>query len=309
MSVTFLSYVPHGIDSNKFFPIDEQNPGEMRQTSEPNVLKSDYELMMKFRDDLLGHREFDFVVLYNNRNIRRKMVGDVIMAYKHFCESLTKEQANKCALVLHTTPVDPNGTDLPELVRALAPDVHIIFSNSKITVQFLNYMYNIADVTINISSAEGFGLCVAESIMSGTPVVVNTHGGLQDQVGFINEIGNYLTVDDYKKDWGSNSDGKYTKHGDWAKVVFPKTISLVGSPPTPYIFDSRCTVEDVTDKIREWYDMSREERREAALKGREFLLKKEIGMSKENMCNRFMSDMDYTFENWKPIENFKFIKT
>jgi len=308
MSDTFLSYIPHGIDSKTFFPIDEQNPGSMRKTDEVGVLKNDYELMQKFKRDLFKEKEFDFIILYNNRNIRRKMVGDVVLAFKEFCDSLDKKYSNKCALVLHTTPVDQNGTDLPELVRALCPTNNIIFSTAKLTVQYLNYLYNLADVTINISSAEGFGLCVAESIMSGTPVIVNTHGGLQDQAGFRNNEGRLLTVDDFSYDWGTNSDGRYTEHGEWAKVVFPKTISLVGSPPTPYIFDSRCSREDVVDKMQEWYNTTKEERKEAALKGREFLLKREIGMSKEHMCDRFMSDMDYMFENWKPIDNFKLIK-
>lgn len=308
MSNTFLSYVPHGIDSNVFFPISEENQGVMRQINNSTELKSDYELMLTFKQDLLRGKEYDFIVLYNNRNIRRKMVGDVVLSFKLFCDRLTKERADKCALILHTAPVDQNGTDLPELVKAICPTYNVIFSDKKVTTQYLNYMYNIADVTINISSAEGFGLCVAESIMSGTPVICNSHGGLQDQVGFKKENGEYLTVDDFDYDWGTNSDGRYTEHGEWAKVVFPKTISLVGSPPTPYIFDSRCAVQDVTNVINEWYNTPRKERKNSAIKGREFLLQKNVGMSKSNMCERFMSDMNYVLDNWKPIERFKIIK-
>ena len=58
-------------------------------------------------------------------------------------------------------------------------------------------LYNIADVTINIASNEGFGLGTCESLMCGTPIVVNVTGGLQDQCGFKKEDGSYLTVDDY----------------------------------------------------------------------------------------------------------------
>ena len=63
----------------------------------------------------------EFVLFYNNRNIRRKLPGDVIMAFKTFCDKLSKEEADKCALLMHTTPVDKNGTDLPAVKNAVAP--------------------------------------------------------------------------------------------------------------------------------------------------------------------------------------------
>ena len=37
----------------------------------------------------------------------------------------------------------------------------------------LNEIYNIVDCTINIANNEGFGLTTAESLMSGTPIIVN----------------------------------------------------------------------------------------------------------------------------------------
>ena len=42
--------------------------------------------------------------------------------------------------------------------------------------------YNIADVTINISDAEGFGLATLESLSCGTPIIATMTGGLQEQV-------------------------------------------------------------------------------------------------------------------------------
>ena len=85
---------------------------------------------------------------------------------------------------MHTSPVDQNGTDLPEVVRNVCPDYDVIFSHQKLDDKQLNFLYNIADVTINIASNEGFGLGTAEAVMAGTPIVVNVTGGLQDQCGF-----------------------------------------------------------------------------------------------------------------------------
>ena len=33
---------------------------------------------------------------------------------------------------------------------------------------------------------------------------------------------------------------------------------MVGSIPTPYIFDDRCRFDDVVDRLKEWYDMGKE---------------------------------------------------
>ena len=41
----------------------------------------------------------------------------------------------------------------------------------------------------------------------------------------------------------------YKKHGKWAFPVFPNNRSLVGSPPTPYIWDDRCSPEDAAEQI------------------------------------------------------------
>ena len=49
------------------------------------------------------------------------------------------------------------------------------------------------------------------------------------------------------------------------KPVFLRTRSLMGSVPTPYILDDRCDWEDV-DKLKEWYEMGKDERRNVELK-------------------------------------------
>jgi len=302
-----VTYIPHGIDQNIFYPISKKDQGKLHEIGENKEIKTDYELMVDFRLREIGDDK-EFVLLFNSRNIRRKMVGDIVLAYKEFCDNLPEDEASKCILVLHTAAVDQNGTDIPAMVEAVCPEHNIKITNSKTDTNYLNYLYNIADVTINLSSAEGFGLSMAESIMAGTPVILNSIGGLQDQAGFKKENGEYLTIDDYNKEWGSNSDGKYTEHGEWAQVVFPKTVSLVGSPPTPYIFDSRCDWKDAAEKILYWYNKTDEERTEAGALGREFLLKEEIGMSAGEMGNRFIKDMNKSFEMYKKKESFSLLK-
>ncbi len=288
-----VTYVPHGCNTESFYPITS--------------LHEEWGELKSFRAGL-ADKDIEFIVLYNSRNIRRKMPGDVVLAFKTFCDMLPKEKADKCCLLMHTQPRDENGTDLPELVKAVAPDVKVYFSDSKLDNKHMNFLYNMADVTINIASNEGWGLSTTESLLTETPIIVNVTGGLQDQCGFKKEDGSYITVDDYTTEWGSNHDGKYKECGEWAKPVFPSSISLVGSIPTPYIFDDRCRWDDAADKIKEWYDMGDEERKRCGELGREYAFSEKAGMTAEMMCQNFIDKMDTAFDKWTPRNRYEIVK-
>ena len=60
-------------------------------------------------------------------------------------------------------------------MKALCPNYDVKFSDKKLDHKHLNILYNIVDVGVNISSAEGFGLSCAEAIMAGNPVIVKLH--------------------------------------------------------------------------------------------------------------------------------------
>jgi glycosyltransferase involved in cell wall biosynthesis len=290
------TYLPHGV-SEQFYPI--------------NVFDEEYQEVEKFRSQLTEDN-VDFILFYNNRNIRRKMPGDVIMAFKTFCDMLPKEEAERCALLMHTQPRDENGTDLPEVAKEMAPDYKVYFSDKKLDTKQLNHLYNMVDVTVNIASNEGFGLGTCESLMAGTPIIVNVTGGLQDQCGF--KLKNkFVTYHDYKeiksfhddKKWKDNPDLTW---GDWVKPVWPSTRSLQGSIPTPYIFDDRCRFDDVADRIKEWYDVPKEERVKRGLNGHEFVMSEESMLSVTSMSNNFINHMDKAFEMWKPRKPFSLFK-
>jgi len=283
-----VSYVPHGINTN--------------------IYKSE-EVPMDYRKEILGGKDYDFVLYWSNRNIRRKQPADVIVAFQKFCDRIGKEKADKCVLVMHTQPVDENGTDLPAVIDAVAPNCNIIFSEKRRLQHELNWNYNIADATINIANNEGFGLATAESIMAGTPIIVNVTGGLQDQCGF--EVdGKLLTADDYIKigslhqwrEW----EGK-AKPGPWALPVWSRALALAGSVPTPYIWDDRVDIEDVAEAIEKMYNTPKEIRKANALVGREAFIG-EMGLTHTNMCQQLENGIESVFENWKPRERFEVFK-
>ena len=174
-----LTYVPHGIDPDEFRPVNLEEDGDEQ-------LQALKEQMFHERDDA------EFIAFYNSRNIRRKGVADLVQAFEEFAKQSKLNE--KAYLVLHTDPVDQNGTDLQAVVDALCPSATVVFSPGKVDSKILNYMYNLADVVCCPSSAEGFGLSHAEALMTGTPTIATVIGGLQDQMGF-RKGDRYLTVD------------------------------------------------------------------------------------------------------------------
>ena len=292
-----VTYLPHGVSEKYFYPI--------------SVFDNEYKQVEEMRRQLTNDN-VEFIVFYNNRNIRRKSPGDLVLAFKVFCDMLSKEEADKCALLMHTQPADENGTDLPVVASTICPEYKVYFSDKKLDPNQLNYLYNMADVTINIASNEGFGLGTCESLMAGTPITVNVTGGLQDQCGFKYK-GKLLTHEDYDwvkslhddRKWANNEDLTW---GKWVKPVWPSNRSMVGSIPTPYIFDDRCRFDDAAQAMKDWYDMDSEKRQECGMKGHEFVMSDESMMSAKAMCQNFMNHMDKGFEMWKPRKRYRMFK-
>ena len=289
-----ITYVPHGIDHRQFYPITEED-------------KDGYDKLQAFKKATLKDDSLEFIVFFNSRNIRRKNPGDVILSFKYFCDMIGDEAASKCALVMHTAAVDNNGTDLYAVREALCtPGVNkVYFSNDKLHTAQMNLLYNIADVNVLISSNEGWGLSLTEAMMAGTMIIPNVTGGMQDQARFENEKGEWI---DFNADFPSNHRGTYKKCGEWAVPVFPTNISMVGSPPTPYIFDDRCMPEDVAAAIKQVYDLSPEERKRRGMAGREWAMSDEAGLTAEKMANRVIESCDEAFEKFVPRPHYEIYK-
>ncbi len=285
-----IEYVPHGLDENVYYPIEKED--ELKELN-------------KFKLELFGE-EKDFVMFFNSRNIRRKQIPDAMLAWRYFLDTLPKEKADKCVFVLHTEIRSEHGTDLEEVRKVLFNDYPnaIKFSTNKLSSQQLNYMYNIADAQILLSSNEGWGLTLTEAILAGTPIIANVTGGMQDQMGFEDENGKWFTP---TSEIPSNHTGKYKKHGKWALPVFPSNRSLQGSIKTPYIWDDRCNPEDATTSIQQLYNIGREDRKQLGLKGREWVISEEVGFTSTHMSNRFIKAVDQLFNTWIPREEFEII--
>jgi len=286
-----IEYVPHGLNHDVFKPIDKNDPK-----------------FKEFKNQIFKGKEYDFVLFFNSRNIRRKQIPDTLLAYKLFIDSLSEEKAKKCAFMLHTQVVDDNGTDLKAVCDYLFdndPRYNIIFSQQMLGPDQMSYLYNMTDVQILLTSNEGWGLSLTEAILAGNPIIANVTGGMQDQMRFVKD-GKWVTFD---KDFPSNHNGTLREHGEWALPVYPTNRSIQGSPITPYIWDDRCTAEDVANQIKYAYALGREKLKERGLKGREWALSDEAGLTGEKMGARIIKTLDNLFATWTPREKFELINT
>ena len=288
-----IEYVPHGINEDIFHPI----------TPESN----DHVKFSELKQSIFEGEDIEFVVFWNSRNIRRKSPGDVILAYRQFCDMIGEEASKKCALVMHTQPVDQNGTDLYAVRDALCDPsyVNVYFSKDRLAAEQMNLLYNLADVSLLISSNEGWGLSLTESMMAGTMIIGNVTGGMQDQMRFVDEKEEWYTP---SLEVPSNHMGTYKEHGEWAVPVFPSNISLVGSVPTPYIYDDRCDFRDVAAAILEVYKLPKEERVRKGLAGREWACSDEAMMSATNMGKNIMKYVNQTLEEFIPRTTYDVLK-
>tara|TARA_R100001082_G_scaffold106750_1_gene79896 strand:+ start:2386 stop:3654 length:1269 start_codon:yes stop_codon:yes gene_type:complete len=222
------TYIPHAVDPDIFKPLDPEN-------------------REKLREEYFGS-DTKFVVMWNNRNAKRKQTGSLIHWYSKFLETLDEEKAKECKLVLHTDPKDPYGQDVDMILNHFGLNKgQILISKQKVASENLASMYGMADVTVNISDAEGFGLATLESLSCGTPIIATMTGGLQEQV----------------------TDGE-----NWFGVgIEPSSKSLIGSQQVPYIYEDRISEKDFVDAISKIYNMSEEDRKELGSLGREHTIK------------------------------------
>ena len=279
-------YIPHGV-SKHFRP-----------------LPSDDQKLVEFKDNY-GLNEYDFVVLWNNRNIRRKVPGDVVLAFNEFAK---KYEDKKVCLFLHTQRRDDNGTDLDEVIKHNGHYGDYKFTDTKFSTEDLNLYYNSGDIILNIASNEGFGLASCEALRAGTPILVNVTGGLQDQCGFDLE-GETLTAEDYVEIGSLHDRRQWSKyeslgHGSWVYPVWPSNRSLQGSPQTPYIFDDRCDFMDVSEKLGHALQDGRDHLEKVGQEGHAWVIT-ESKMSSEEMGVSFIEAIDGCFENWTPRKRFE----
>ena len=254
-------YLPHAVAENIFKPL----PPEQVENFASGILRDED----NWRDKV--------TFFWNNRNARRKQSGSLICWFKDFLDIVGHDKAR---LIMHTDPKDPNGQDLTAIMNNLGlVNGEVYLSTQKVPPEQMALYYNMADCTINISDAEGFGLATLESLSCATPIIVNMTGGLQEQV----------------------TDGE-----SWFGIgLEPASKAIIGSQQVPYIYEDRLDAASVVGALQKMYEMTPEERATLGLQGRNHV---QANYSFDSFQKKWVDLVDQTIEkygSWKTRKGYK----
>lgn len=226
-------YIPHVVDETIF----KKYPAE-------DVIALKNSGLVQKENFSSKNGEEKFVFFWNNRNARRKQSGSLIFWFKDLLDRIGQDKA---CLIMHTAVKDPHGQDLEAIITELGlTNGEVMFSTNKYPPNKLALLYCVADCTINVADAEGFGLATFESLACETPIIATMTGGLQEQV----------------------TDGE-----KWFGIgLEPSSKGIIGSQEIPWIYEDRLNGKEVVDAMEKMYNMSKEEREELGRKGRQHVI-------------------------------------
>jgi glycosyltransferase involved in cell wall biosynthesis len=162
-----LRVIPHGTDTISYFPMN--NP----------------EGRAAFRREYYGIQDDKTILLVNvARNSTRKDLARTILAFSHF-----RKKYPNSKLYLHTNIRDVM-LDLSPVVQELnlRMDTDVIFPLNYSPAngfpdEFMNKLYNSADIFFSTHLGEGWGLPISEAQAAGTLVVVPNNSCMPELVG------------------------------------------------------------------------------------------------------------------------------
>ena len=253
-------YLPHAVDTNIFKKITND-----LQVSQLNDLR---------KENGFGDK---FIFFWNNRNARRKSSGSVVYWFKEVLDKIGKENA---ILLMHTDVNDEHGQPLGFIADNLGIKDNVKFSTSKIDPINLAALYNMADCTVNVADAEGFGLATLESLACETPIIVTMTGGLQEQV----------------------TDGE-----NWFGIgIEPAAKTVIGSMSCPWIYEDRISRESFVSALVEMYNKTPKEREDLGKAGRKHVMD---NYNFENYGKRWAILMEEVHEKYGSWDNRKEYKS
>lgn len=249
------NYIPHAVPEDLYHPLPKED-------------------VLEFKKKLMGPNRTDhFTCLYVSRNARRKMPSDILTSWKMFLESIEKKYGHKKAtLVMHTDPLDQEGTNLYQVIDVLGIKDNVMFSKDRIGFNDMKLLYNACDTIVNRSCNEGFGLPTLEMMMCGKPIIAIKTGGLTRQV----------EDPETGEQFGIGMD--------------PEVKTMVGNHMVPYIFEDFVSHETLRDAYMKMYELGDEEREKLGTKAMN-------RARKEYNLNKVVSDWDRTLES--TIEKWK----
>ncbi len=178
----------------------------------------------------------EYKLLWVNRNGHRKQLLELLETFKMFLDYLQETEGHKKAqLVLRTEPRDPEGPDIMSTIERLGILDNVKIIEEKLDYGLMNVLYNSADLVLNISKAEGFGLTLLTAMNTKTLMTGVMTGGMKEQI-------------------------VHPETGEeFGLPIRVNQRNLVGSQIVPYIFEDYCSREDVLEAIKKAYHLSEAE--------------------------------------------------
>ena len=274
-------YLPHAIPTHIFCKIEN-------------------DIRKRFRKENFIIDDDHFMVFWNNRNARRKQSGSLIFWFNDFLKKLQKKHKGaKATLVMHTEPNDPNGQDLYAIMDNLGlKNKEVLISTQKVDLPNLALLYNAADVTINTSDAEGFGLATFESMACETPIIVTMTGGLQEQVTYLEDVSEEGMLK-------RNSKAKAITEYEYGIGLEPSSKAIIGSQEVPFIYEDRLRGEQIVDAFMTMYEYGAEKRAELGKAARSHVMR---NYNFKDFAHRWEEILVNTYEkhgSWENRKNYK----
>ncbi len=166
----------HGVTTEDFYPIAPNRPGFYGPDRTPVISKTAAKRAIQFPEDKI-------MVLRTDRHMPRKRYNSMLRAMSQVFD------ANPAVnLVIHCRPEDMGGNlqdQLSKLPVAHRGRVHLTNAHTTfrgLSRETLNVLYNAADIYAS-TSAEGFGLTIAEALACGVPAVAMDYSAVTEVVG------------------------------------------------------------------------------------------------------------------------------
>lgn len=211
-------YIPHTFAPNLYFPL----PTESKKRSA--------EFFYKDKTDY-------FKILWVNRNGHRKQLNELLPTFNMFLDWLQETQGHRKAVLLLRTEInDPEGPNVHANINNIGIQDNVIVIDEKLDYPLMNVLYNSADLNINISKAEGFGLTLLTAMNTKTLCAGVMTGGMKEQL-----------VD--------------PETGE--KFGLPIEVhhrNLVGSQLVPYIYEDYASRDAILQAMISAYTMPKEEK-------------------------------------------------
>ena len=166
------SYIPHGVDTKTFTPVDD------RSVSRKWLLDVAGVPLISDADNLpWDHNSFIIGKVAANKDTTRKSFDREMVAFKLFLEQ-NPDAKKDARLYWHTDPRFPGGFHLDHYAHLLGLDkyirrTHPFYIYGGVSEQNMAKMYQSFDVFTSVSRNEGFGIPIVETQACGVPAIVN----------------------------------------------------------------------------------------------------------------------------------------